>query len=154
MGIEGRSAIIQGVDVISLNVIIDERGKVMHMMRSDSPIFTKFGEIYFSVVNPGVIKGWKKHLRMTQHFAVPVGKIKLVIYDDREGSSCHGNIEVIEIGEDSYCLVKIPPLVWYGFQGVSSIPALIANCTDIPHDPAEGERLDISNSKIPWDWNT
>ena len=153
MGIKGRET-IQGVDVISLNVIADERGKVMHMLRSDSPLFVKFGEIYFSVVNPGVIKAWKRHSKMTQHFAVPVGKIKLVIYDDRKGSSCHGNIEVIEIGEDSYCLVRIPPLVWYGFQGISSIPAVIANCTDIPHDPAEGESIAFSDSKIPYSWNT
>jgi dTDP-4-dehydrorhamnose 3,5-epimerase len=144
---------IKDVYILPLKIIADERGKVMHMLRSDSPFFSKFGEIYFSFVYPGVIKAWKRHLKMTQHFAVPIGRIKLVLYDDRLGSVSHGNIEVIEIGEDSYSLVKIPPLVWYGFQGVSSIPAVIANCTDIPHDPAEGERLDLSDNKIPYNWD-
>lgn len=144
---------IEGVSIQQLKQIVDERGKVMHMLRADSPLFEKFGEIYFSVVNPGIVKAWKKHLRMTQHFAVPVGMIKLVIYDDCENSASYGKVEDFDIGEDNYCLVKIPPLVWYGFKGISSIPALIANCTDMPHNPNESERLDLNDGQIPYDWN-
>lgn len=90
---------------------------------------------------------------MTQHFAVPVGKIRLVLYDNRENASSFGKLEVLEIGDDNYCLVRIPPLIWYGFKGISLVPALIANCTDMPHDPDEVERLDILNKKISYDWN-
>ena len=39
---------IEGVKIPPLKQIIDERGKVMHMLRNDSPNFEKFGEIYFS----------------------------------------------------------------------------------------------------------
>lgn len=144
---------IEGVIIQKLNQINDERGKVMHMLRSDSPLFTKFGEIYFSVVNPIVVKAWKRHLKMTQHFVVPVGKIKLIIYDNREHSSTLGKIEILEIGEDNYCLVKIPPMLWYGFQGGAFIPALIANCTDLPHDPDEVERLEPFDKTIPYNWD-
>jgi dTDP-4-dehydrorhamnose 3,5-epimerase len=144
---------IEGVAVQKLAQIADDRGKVMHMLRADSPIFTRFGEVYFSMVNPGAVKAWKKHLEMTQHFAVPVGGIRLVLYDDRADSPSAGRVEVLEIGEDNYCLVKIPPLVWYGFEGISSTPALIANCTDLPHDNNEVERLDSHDKKIPYDWD-
>jgi dTDP-4-dehydrorhamnose 3,5-epimerase len=143
---------IEGVVIQELKQIIDERGKVMHMLRSDSPLFTNFGEIYFSVVNSGAVKAWKKHLKMTQHFAVPVGSIRLVIYDDRMNSISCGNLEVIEVGEDNFSLVRIPPLVWYGFKGISSIPALIVNCTDFPHDPDEAERLEYFDNRIPYEW--
>ncbi|MEW6481483.1 MAG: dTDP-4-dehydrorhamnose 3,5-epimerase family protein [bacterium] len=143
---------IEELIVEPLKQIVDERGKVMHMLRRDSPFFTNFGEIYFSVVNPGVVKAWKKHLKMTQHFAVPVGKIKLVIYDERRNSATYGRIEILEIGEENYCLVKIPPILWYGFQGISSNPALIANCTDMPHNPSEVEHLDYLDKRIPYDW--
>ncbi|MEW6007266.1 MAG: dTDP-4-dehydrorhamnose 3,5-epimerase family protein [bacterium] len=143
---------IEELIVEPLKQIVDERGKVMHMLRRDSPFFTNFGEIYFSVVNPSVVKAWKKHLKMTQHFAVPIGKIKLVVYDTRIGSLTYGNIEILEVGEDNYCLIKIPPLVWYGFKGVSSTPALIANCTDLPHDLSEVEHLDYLDKRIPYDW--
>ncbi|KJR99405.1 MAG: dTDP-4-dehydrorhamnose 3,5-epimerase [Peptococcaceae bacterium BRH_c4a] len=143
---------IQDLMVRDLKKIVDERGMVMHMLRSDSPMFNGFGEIYFSVVNPNIIKAWKKHNEMTQHFAVPVGSIRLVIYDDRKNSGTCGNIEELEIGEDNYSLIKIPPGVWYGFKGVSPVPALIANCTDLPHDPRESEHISINSGIIPYVW--
>ena len=67
---------ISGVQMLPLKQIIDDRGKVMHMLRADSPLFKRFGEIYFSMINPGTIKAWKRHQKMTQHIAVPVGKIR------------------------------------------------------------------------------
>lgn len=149
---KGKQNMIEGVIVEPLKQIGDERGKVLHMLRADSPLFTRFGEIYFSVVNPGVVKAWKRHLEMTQNFAVPVGMIRLVIYDNRDFSSTNKKIETLEIGENNYALVRIPPLLWYGFQGISSVPALIANCTDMPHNPNEVERLELSDKQIPYDW--
>ena len=143
---------IDGVRIQELKQIVDERGKVMHMLRADSPGFTKFGEIYFSIVKPDVVKAWKRHLKMTQNLAVPAGKIRLVIYDDRENSPTAGKVGVFEIGEDDYRLVRIPPLLWYGFKGISSEPALIANCTDLPHDPNEVERIVPHDKKIPYKW--
>ena len=52
---------IDGVVIKKLNQISDERGKIMHMLRSDDPLFEKFGEIYFSTIYPQVIKGWHLH---------------------------------------------------------------------------------------------
>lgn len=143
---------IEGLLIKPLKQIADSRGKVMHMLRADDSHFGGFGEIYFSVVNPGVVKAWKKHLRMTQNFAVPSGKIRLVIYDDRKDSKTRGQIEIIETGEDSYALIQIPPLLWYGFKGISAVPAMIANCSDIPHDPSETERREDTDKSIPYEW--
>jgi len=145
---------INGINVYPLKQIMDQRGKVMHMLRCDAAHFEKFGEIYFSVVNPGMIKAWKRHRKMTQHFAVPIGKIRLVIFDDREKSNTYHKLEILEIGEDNYSLVKIPPLVWYGFMGISQLPALIANCTDLPHDPDESESIKLTENKIPYLWKS
>lgn len=143
---------IDGVVVEKLKVIGDDRGKVMHMLRGDSPLFKAMGEIYFSTVNTGVVKAWKYHLRMTQLFAVPVGKIKLVIYDNREGSSTKGEVQELHIGEENYCLVRIPPRLWYGFQGEATAPSLIVNCADIPHDPLEIQRAEPSSVELPHVW--
>ena len=70
---------IEGVKVIPLRQIPDERGKIMHMLRADDPHFEKFGEIYFSVVFPGVVKGWHLHKEMTLNYAVVSGNIKLAL---------------------------------------------------------------------------
>jgi dTDP-4-dehydrorhamnose 3,5-epimerase len=145
---------IQDVHCYPLKKIEDQRGAVMHMLRSDQPHFQKFGEIYFSVVKPGVVKGWKLHKEISQNMAVPEGKIRLVIYDPRENSSSFGKTQVIEFGGDNYCLVQMPPNVWYAFQAISSGHAMIANCTTAPHSPSESETLPLETEMIPYRWPT
>ena len=81
---------IEGIKTIPLNQIFDERGKVMHMMRNDSELFSQFGEIYFSVTYPGVVKAWHLHKEMILNYAVVSGAIKFVFYDDREKSKTKG----------------------------------------------------------------
>ncbi len=143
---------IDGVRVAPLRRIPDERGAILHMLREDSDGFERFGEIYFSTVYPGAVKGWHLHRRMTLNYAVPVGMIKLVCYDDRAESPTRGTVQELHVGELNYVLVTIPPLVWNGFKGEGTTPALVANCATIPHDPAEIERLDPFQNEIPYDW--
>ena len=144
--------VIEGVLVTPLRQIPDERGKVMHMLREDDPHFERFGEIYFSFVYPGVIKGWHLHARMMLNYAVICGMVKLVLYDDREGSPTQKNLMELFVGEDNYCLVRIPPGVWNGFKGLGVKPAIVANCATIPHDPEEIRRLDPFDESVPYDW--
>lgn len=144
---------IEGVITEPLLQFPDDRGRVMRMLRADSPGFEGFGEIYFSTVNPGKVKAWKRHIRMTQRFAVPVGRIRLVLHDARPGSATIGETAVMETGESDYRLIRIPALLWYGFMGISGGPALIANCTDMPHSPDETERMGIDNGIIRYDWD-
>lgn len=144
---------IEGVLVKPLRQIPDERGKIMHMIRNDDPDFISFGEIYFSCVYPGVIKGWHIHRKMTLNYAVPFGAIKLVLYDDRESSRTKGELQELFLGPENYCLVRIPPMVWNGFKGVGVTPSIIANCSTIPHDPDEIERLNPFDKKIGYNWD-
>ena len=144
---------IDGLEVTPLQRIADERGAVLHMLRNDSPRFERFGELYFSMVYPGAIKAWHLHQEMTLNYAVPVGMVKLVCYDGRDGSPTHGNVVELHIGELNYCLVTIPPLVWNGFKGEGSVPALVANCATVPHSPDEIQRMDPFDNNIPYDWS-
>jgi len=144
---------IEGVSIRPLRQIPDERGKVMHMLRRNDPHFIEFGEVYFSTVYPGAIKGWHIHKRMTLNYAVIHGMIKLVLYDDREGSSTRGEVQEIFLGLEYYSLVTIPPMIWNGFKGVGTEMAIVANCTTLPHDPEEIERMDPFTDRIPYDWS-
>jgi dTDP-4-dehydrorhamnose 3,5-epimerase len=143
---------IDGVIITPLLQIPDERGKIMHMMRSDSPGFFGFGEIYFSCAYPGAIKGWHIHRKMFLNYAVPVGHIKFVLYDERETSATRGRVQEIFLGPDNYCRVTVPPEVWNGFKCIGTEVAVVANCASIGHDPEEIERLDPFNSNIPYSW--
>ena len=82
--------IIQDVKIIKKNQIIDDRGKILHMLSADDNNFTKFGEIYFSFVNPKKIKAWHFHKLMTLNYVAVYGSIKLVLYDDRDESETKG----------------------------------------------------------------
>ena len=144
---------IDGIVITPLKQIPDERGKIMHMMRSDDPQFERFGEIYFSMVYPGAIKAWHLHTKMTLNYAVVSGTIKLVLYDPRPSSPTKGEVQEIFLGEQNYIRVKIPPGIYNGFKGVGAVPALVANCATIPHDPTEIQRLDPFSKDIPYSWD-
>ena len=143
---------INGVVITPLKQIEDERGKVMHMLRSDSSLFVSFGEIYFSCVYPGAVKAWGMHKKMVLNYAVPFGRIKLVLYDAREGSPTKGRLQEIFLGAGNYSLVTIPALIWVGFQGLGDEMSIVANCASIPHDPQEAQKRDISDPLIPYKW--
>lgn len=146
--------IIAGVEVTALRQTVDTRGAVLHMMRCDEPGFSRFGECYFSEILPKVIKAWKLHRLQTQRLAVPVGRVRLVIYDGRKASPTQGQVMELELGRpDAYERVTIPPGLWYGFACISDAPALLVNCADLPHDPTESEMTAINNSEIPYGWN-
>ena len=144
---------IDGVLVTDLRQIIDERGAVLHHMRRDAPEFTTFGECYFSEILPGVVKAWKRHREQTQHLAVPIGRVRFVIYDDRESSRTHDKIQIVELGRpNDYNRLRIPRGLWYGFTCLSDQPALIANCADRPHDPTDAELRPEDDPDIPFRW--
>ena len=143
---------IDGVKITPLKQILDERGKIMHMLRCDAKSFQGFGEIYFSCVYPGAIKGWHIHKRMILNYAVPYGNIKFVLYDDRSDSPTREEVQELFLGPDNYLLVTVPPMIWNGFKGVGAEMAIVANCASIPHDPEEIDRLDPFDPSIPYDW--
>ncbi len=144
--------LISGVKITPLKQIIDERGKVMLMMRNDDAYFKKFGEIYFSCTHPGVVKAWHMHKKMTLNYAIISGQLKIVLFDDRKKSSTKGAIQEIYMSTENYFLLSVPPLVWNGFKGIGTETSIVANCSDIPHDPGEMIRINPNSKKIPYKW--
>jgi dTDP-4-dehydrorhamnose 3,5-epimerase len=143
---------IDGVVLTPLRQIFDERGKVMHMLREDSPVFSRFGEIYFSCTQLGAVKAWHLHKQMTLNYAVIHGEIKFVLFDDREDSPTRGEIQELFISPENYQLVTVPPMIWNGFKSVGTKTAIVANCATLPHNPDEIERRPTFDASIPYDW--
>lgn len=144
---------IEGVKIIPKKQIIDERGKIMHMIRNDDPNFTKFGEVYFSYSHPNTVKAWHLHKRMTVNYVCVVGKIKLVLFDDRPESSTKGELQEIFLTTENYSLVSVPPRVWNGFKSVENKFSIIANCSDIPHEAEEMSRRPFDDPYFNYSWN-
>ena len=144
---------IEGVKITPLKQIKDERGKIMHMLKSSDAHFNGFAEIHFSVAYPEVVKGWHKRPNMTSSISVVFGKVKWVLYDDREGSQSKGEIMEIFLGEDNYCLLQIPPDLMSGYKTIGLTQSIVANCTDKTHSDEGKVNIDPFNNDIPYDWN-
>lgn len=145
---------IEGIKIISRRIIPDDRGKIMHILKSSDEQFKTFGEVYCSTVYPGIVKGWHMHKKMTLNYIVLKGNIRFVLYDDRPESSTYKKIQEIYIGENNYEMVTVPPLVWNGFRGIGTEEAFVINFTDMPHDSKEIVRMDPNNNNIIlYDWS-
>lgn len=144
---------IEGVKIFNKKVIVDDRGKILHMLRNDDKNFIKFGEIYFSYVYPKKVKAWHIHKKMTLNYCSAYGKIRLVLFDDREQSETKGEVQEITLSNENHILVSVPPMVWNGFCSDDGQTAVLANCSDIPHDKNEILRLPYNDPKFPYKWS-
>lgn len=144
---------IEGVIITQLKQIADNRGKIMHMLRSDSSIFKSFGEIYFSTVKPKIIKAWHLHKEATLNYVCIKGKVELALFDDRKNSKTYGLYQKIFLSPQEYFLVTIPPMIWNGFKGLdNNDESIIANCLNQPHDENEMVRKDPKDLFFNYEW--
>ena len=147
--------LIDGVRTKPLQVIPDERGRLFEMLRRDEPLFRKFGQIYCTTVNAGVVKGWHYHKRQVDNFVCVSGMIKLVAYDGRAGSPTKGLVNEFFIGAHSMLLVQIPAGVHHGFKGLTHPESLVINIPTEPYHRARPDeyRLPPHGTDIPYDWS-
>ena len=145
---------IEGVKVKKLRVIPDERGYLMEMLRSDWDEYEKFGQVYVTAAYPGVVKAWHYHKSQTDHFVCVHGMAKVVLYDRRDDSPTHRQVNEFFIGERNPCLIKIPPLVVHGFKGIGQDVTLVVNVpTELyNYDEPDELRLPFDTAEIPYDW--
>ncbi|HBL23299.1 MAG TPA: dTDP-4-dehydrorhamnose 3,5-epimerase [Deltaproteobacteria bacterium] len=145
---------IDGVAAKTLNVIPDERGRLMEILRSDDDIFTQFGQVYMTTTYPGVVKAWHYHKKQEDFIACIKGMIKLVLYDDREGSPTRGQIDEFYVGDHRPRLVRVPRMVYHGWKCISPDEALIINAPTMVYNYREPDefRIDPHINDIPYDW--
>jgi len=135
---------IDDIVVTPLKQIPVEGGNVLHAMKFTDVGYVGFGEAYFSMIEKGAVKAWKRHLRMTLNLIVPFGSVRFVFIDES------GNQRIETIGESHYARLTVPPGIWFGFQGLDEQDSLILNVADISHEPDEVERM--KTEEIEFDW--
>ena len=144
---------IHDVKITPLKIISDNRGKVIHMLRTDSQVFEKFGEIYFSTIYHQSIKGWHLHKESVLNYVCIKGKVKLVLFDNRKESSTKGVYQELILSSEDYFLVTIPPNIWNGFKGIDKSESIITNCLTLPHNEKEMVRRDPHDKYFKYDWS-
>jgi dTDP-4-dehydrorhamnose 3,5-epimerase len=145
---------IEGVQVKKLRVMCDERGRLMEMLRNDDELFKGFGQVYLTSAYPGVVKAWHYHRKQWDHFVVVQGMMKVVLYDPRETSPTHGEVNEFFMGVHNPILLQIPPMVHHGFKCISDHEAVVINCpTEVYcYDDPDEYREDPHANDIPYDW--
>ena len=88
----------------------------MHGLRSDDKLFNGFSEAYFSKIKFNAIKGWKLHKKV-MNLIVPFGKVRFVLFDDRNGLVPKENLNISS--EKQYSRLTVPPNIWFAFMGMS-----------------------------------
>ena len=145
---------IEGVNIKKLNIISDDRGRLMEILRMDDEIFKGFGQVYMTTAFPGVVKGWHYHKEQIDNFTCIKGKMLLGLYDAREGSLTFGETMRFEISLEDPVVVQIPPDVFHGFKCIGEEEAVVINVVTKPYnsDSPDEYRLDAMDNDIPFDW--
>ena len=143
---------IEGVIVSPLKVIDVKGGNVLHAIKSSDSEYKGFGEAYFSMIEKGIIKGWKRHKEMTLNLIVPIGAIRFVLFDSRDNSVTTGEFFEVDLSLEHYNRLTIPPMVWMGFQGLEEGFSMLLNIANIPHSQSEVEQKELD--EIYFDWRS
>ena len=147
---------LDGVKLIPLTRHVDDRGYLMEVLRSDDEHFIRFGQVYVTTCDPQpsgpVIKAWHKHEKQTDHFCVVRGKVKIGLYDDREGSPTRGETATVILGGGSDRLLVIPPGVWHGQMALGFETSYLINIpTEVYNRDAPDEQRAPADA-FPYAW--
>ena len=135
---------MDGITLTSLNKIYHPKGEILKVIKKSDTTFNEFGEAYFSTINQGDIKGWKKHTEMILNLVVVVGEIEFVIYNENKKEFFS-----VKISQNNYKRLTVNPGLWVAFRGVESYNMLL-NLSNIEHNPDEAINADLH--KIDYKW--
>ena len=141
---------IEGVAVKKLQKLEDTRGWLCEIFRSDEIAYQPMMS-YVSLTKPGVVRGPHEHQYQTDCFIFfGPGNFVLHLWDRREGSSTKGEYQKIEAGEESPCLIIVPPGIVHGYQCVSQEAGW---CINLPDKLYKGEDKQKEVDEIRWEDN-
>ena len=129
------------------------RGDVLHGMKRTDPGYAGFGEAYFSTVDAGLEKGWKRHREMVLNLVVVSGTVEFTLWDDRaDGEPAVRTVRLSPDQADTYQRLTVPPGVWVKFVGLDDRrPNMLINLASLLHDPKEADNLDCATHATPAD---
>jgi dTDP-4-dehydrorhamnose 3,5-epimerase len=152
---------LSGVEVLRLRRHVDDRGYFMELYRNGathpgSEELARFFEgvevaqLNYSIVDrTSTVKGLHYHLgQMDIWFCPPESKMKIVLWDLRQGSPTSNEVQVAVAGGGQEVLVKIPPGVAHGYRPLSAPCALFYIVTR-PFDVEDPDEY-----RVAWDHPT
>jgi dTDP-4-dehydrorhamnose 3,5-epimerase len=144
---------IEGVEIKELVTHPDERGYFRELIRKTDPFFSEgFAQLSHSLMHPGVSKAWHIHKTQIDWWYVPVGVLKVALYDMRPDSPTRGVLQELFMGEDhGQRILKIPAGVAHGCKAIGGTAHLIYVTSNV-YDTAEEGRISHDDPEIGYDW--
>ena len=136
---------MDGVILSTLKKIYHPKGDIFHIIKKSDVGFSGFGEAYFSTINQGDIKGWKKHTEMILNLVVPFGEIEFVVYNEISKKFFN-----IKISQKNYQRLTVKAGLWLAFKGIGEHNVAL-NLSNIEHN--ENETINIDLKDINYNWN-
>jgi len=133
---------MDGVTLTPLKQVSHPKGDIFHVMKKSNVEFKGFGEAYFSMINKGAIKGWKKHTEMVLNLTVITGEVEFVVFN---GDTFFN----IKLSKKNYQRLTVQPNLWVAFKGLSDENTIL-NLASIEHDPYESENVDLNDIEYNW----
>jgi len=142
---------IDGVTISSQNRIFNPKGDILHGMKNSDSGYAGFGEVYFSMIHAGAIKGWKRHRLATLNIVVPYGAIRFIVHDDRPDSLTQGKFLDITACSENYIRLTICPGLWMAFMGAGEGINILMNVSNMQHDSSESDNCELNDIPYKWD---
>ena len=126
------------IKIIKLKISSNPKGDILKYLTRKNKYLKKFGEVYFTEIKKNKIKGWNFHKKCTCLVAVPFGKVKFTFAEN-----INGNKKIITIGKKNYCIIVVPPRIWFSFKSISKL-SLVVNTINEIHQKKETLKIPIN----------
>ena len=145
------------VTQVRLAVPVDDRGELFEVLRRDSAMFEKFGQVYIVRSRwPGTVRGWHRHAKLWDHFCIVNGAAKFGFVDAKPGGGPQGDPYYITLTDHQPTRLDVPPGVWHGWSSLEPNTLLLSiasepYCGDNRAEDPDEERLPADSFGAAWE---
>jgi len=147
------NTLLEGVLYKEVSNIITRNGVTTELYRPEWDVGpNQVRHIIHVTLRGEALSAWHMHERQTDTFFVTDGTIKLILFDDRPGSSTCSEGNVFYLSRMRSTLITVPPGIWHGLKNLENSESSFINYFDQPYnysDPDEW-RLPPDTDKIPF----
>ncbi|MFM8563374.1 MAG: dTDP-4-dehydrorhamnose 3,5-epimerase family protein [Acidimicrobiia bacterium] len=142
---------IDGVWVVEPTIHGDQRGLFIETYRREwFPNGREMLQGNRSNKQKGALVGLHYHMHQADYWYAPVGTIRVVLHDLREGGPTDGATQVLEISGENHMGVYIPPGVAHGFSALTDV--VMTYLVDGYYNPADELGVAWNDPVIGADW--
>ena len=145
------SDVIAGVFVVSPQVFGDSRGQFVETYRREwVPGAREMIQSNRADRRANAVVGLHYHLHQADYWYCPVGTIRVVLHDLRDGGPTDGATQCFDISGENHLGVFIPPGVAHGFASLTDMA--ITYLVDGYYNPADELGVAWDDPEIGADW--